>query len=175
MATHTKRKRRILRFSIRTLLIVLTIFCVALGWKVERARKQREAVAWVHEMGGSVNYDYELDDDGSSAPDAKPPGSEWLRKQLGRDFFDDVVRVSLTEVGVSDVTPLSGLRGSSSNRTKSYAKQLELPRNRNSRHPRIPATDVIRLSFRARLVVHSCVRIFRGRFRELVASKTIGR
>jgi hypothetical protein len=118
-----KRKRRFLRFSIRTLLIVLTIFCVALGWKVERARKQREAVAWVHEMGGSVNYDYELDDDGSSAPDAKPPGSEWLRKQLGRDFFDDVVRVSLTEVGVSDVTPLSGLRGSSSNRTRTYAKR----------------------------------------------------
>jgi hypothetical protein len=109
MATHTKRKRRFLRFSIRTLLIVLTIFCVALGWKVERARKQREAVAWVHEMGGSVNYDYEFDDDGSSATDAKPPGSEWLRKHLGRDFFDDVVRVSLTEVGVSDVTPLSGL------------------------------------------------------------------
>jgi hypothetical protein len=106
MATHTKRKRRILRFSIRTLLIVLTIFCVALGWKVERARKQREAVAWVHEMGGSVKYDYEYVD-GAYSPKAKPPGPQWLRKQLGRHFFDDVVEAVVLVVG--DVTPLSGL------------------------------------------------------------------
>ena len=45
---HTKPKRRFLRFSVSTLLIVLTIFCVVLGWKVEQARKQRETVAWVH-------------------------------------------------------------------------------------------------------------------------------
>ena len=97
MATHTKRKRRFLRFSIRTLLIVLTISCVWLGWKVERARKQREAVAWVQELGGGLSYDSES------------PGPQWLRKRLGRHFFDDVVRVSLTLAVVSDVTPLSGM------------------------------------------------------------------
>ncbi len=102
-ATHTKPKRRFLRFSVRTLLIVLTIFCVALGWKVERARKQREAVAWVDEMGGSVSYDYEVDGV------LKPPGPKWLRNLLGIDYFDDVVGVGFGTTQVSDVTPLSGL------------------------------------------------------------------
>ena len=68
------------------LLLTLVIGGV-LGWKVERARKQREAVAWVHEMGGSVQYDYEIDDDEWWAPDAEPPGPQWLRKQLDRHFF----------------------------------------------------------------------------------------
>ena len=55
--------------------------CVWLGWKIERARKQREAVAWVQELGGELSCDSES------------PGPQWLRKRLGRHFFDDVVRV----------------------------------------------------------------------------------
>ena len=105
----TKSERRFLRFSVRTLLIVLTILCIWLGWKVERARRQREAVAFVHEMGGSVNYDYEVDNDGRFAPNAEPPGPKWLRRQLGVDFFDDVILARLVEAEVSDITPLSGL------------------------------------------------------------------
>ena len=92
-ATHTKPKRRFLRFSVRTLLLLMLVFGVVLGWKVERARKQREAVAWVLEMGGTVFYNYQLDDDQSYVPDAKPRGPEWLRKRLGSHFFDDVVYV----------------------------------------------------------------------------------
>lgn len=53
-----KRKRRWLRYSIRTLLIVVTIFCVALGYWVNRANRQRDVVKWVEENGGSVTYDF---------------------------------------------------------------------------------------------------------------------
>ena len=108
MAT-TEPKRRILRFSIRTLLIVLTIFCVWLSWKVERARKQREVVAWVQEMGGSVHYGYELYDNTVFLPNAKPPGPEWLRNLLGIDYFGDVRCVFLDGSEVSDVSPLAEL------------------------------------------------------------------
>ena len=69
-------KRRLLRFSVRTLLIVLTIGCFALGWKVELARKQREAVGWVREMGGRATYSYELRRALPANPlaSAEPPG-----------------------------------------------------------------------------------------------------
>jgi len=89
----------------------MLIVCVALGWKVERARKQREAVTWIQKLGGSVAYDYQRDDNDQPIPNAEPPGPKWLMKQLGVDFFDDVVHVDLPEATqVSDVRPLSGLK-----------------------------------------------------------------
>ena len=57
VTTTTKPKRRWLRFSLRTLLIFMLVVCVAVGWKFERVRKQRVAVAWVQEMGGTVYYE----------------------------------------------------------------------------------------------------------------------
>jgi hypothetical protein len=110
-ATSAKPKSRFLRFSLRTLLVVMLVVCVTLGWKVEKTRKQREAVAWVEECGGEVDNEYEWDK-------VKPHGPKWLRDQLGVDFFDDVVSVSIhgsydsdvTPLAGSDVTPLAGLR-----------------------------------------------------------------
>ena len=95
--TTSKPKRRLLRFSLRTLLIFMLVVCVAAGWKIERVRKQREAVAWVHEMGGTVKFT------------AERRGPEWMRKRLGRDFFDDVVGVALHNTQVSDLSPLANL------------------------------------------------------------------
>ena len=43
--TTTTPKRRFLRFSLRTLLIFMLVVCVAVGWKLERVRQQREAAA----------------------------------------------------------------------------------------------------------------------------------
>ena len=94
-ATATKSKRRLLRFSLRALLLLMLIVCITLGWKVEKARKQREAVTWVQQSGGWVKYDY-----------------EWLKKFVGLDFFHDVVAVEIhnsNKKHVSDVTPLAGL------------------------------------------------------------------
>ena len=105
-----KPKRRFLRFTLRSLLLLMLVVCVALGWKVERARKQRDAVNWVQKFGGSVDYDYQIDDNGRPIPNAEPPGPKWLLKQLGIDFFDDVVSVNLTKATqVSDVSPLAWL------------------------------------------------------------------
>ena len=54
-------KRRRLRVSLRTFLILLTVGCVWLGWLVNRANQQRQVVEWVTELGGGVHYDYEID------------------------------------------------------------------------------------------------------------------
>jgi len=86
-----KRKRRWFRFSLRTLLVVLTLLCVWLGIKVNSARNQRQLVAKVHELGGQVKYDYEfLAPFGQISP---PPEMDWLSRNLGVDYFHDVVSV----------------------------------------------------------------------------------
>jgi hypothetical protein len=110
MTTDTpKRKRRWFQFRLRTLLLLVTVFAVWFGWLAHQARQQKETVAWVREMEGTVYYDYEVDEDGQPIDDAKPPGPKWLRDIVGIDFMADVVEVNLTFTQVSDVTPLAGL------------------------------------------------------------------
>ena len=78
--TRTKPRRRLLRFSLRTFLLFMLVCGVALiplVWKLEKAKKQREAVAWVLEMGGNVTY--AIDD---PVADVEPRGTEWLRYWL---------------------------------------------------------------------------------------------
>jgi hypothetical protein len=49
--------RRWLQFSLRGFIVVLTIGCLWLGWKVEGARRQREAVAEIEAVRAIVYYD----------------------------------------------------------------------------------------------------------------------
>jgi len=87
-----------LRFSMRSLLIAVTIFCVALGWRLNRARQQREAVKAIKEAGGWVYYDYQNYDPetGSFDLQAEPWEPEWLRGPLGIDFWHDVVGLNMS-------------------------------------------------------------------------------
>ena len=103
--TAPKPRRRYLQFSLRTFLVLLTLVCVWFGWQVNRVNRQRKAVAWVLEMGGSVLYDYEVDDKGNTIADAKPTSPEWLP-----DFYDQVVEVHLRNTQVRDLTPLANLK-----------------------------------------------------------------
>ena len=81
-----KPKRRWLQFSLRTLLVFVTLSAFASGWfvvKMQRARRQREAVKAIVEAGGRVWYDYEVNAPTGSVP--KPPGPAWMRKLLGEN------------------------------------------------------------------------------------------
>lgn len=109
MTTATPGKRRFLRFSLRTLVVLMLIICVALGWKVQQARNQRETVAWILQSGGSFYYDHQLYDDGDAVPNPQPPGPKWLTELLGVDYLDSVVEVSLSETEVVDVATLAVL------------------------------------------------------------------
>ena len=44
-ASHSARKRRWLRFSVRTMMIAVLVAAVALSWPISRANIQRRAVA----------------------------------------------------------------------------------------------------------------------------------
>lgn len=82
------RRRRLLQFSLRSLLIFVLLVSIGMSWlgvKLERARRQREAVRVVRAAGGYAWYDYEWED-----RFAEPPVPGWLRGLVGDDFFDVV-------------------------------------------------------------------------------------
>ncbi len=103
MTTAAKPRRRWLRFSLRTMLLVITLLCVWLGPKIIVARRQHEAVEAILKTGGEVEFDYQMVPSGiepdefgyKSGADVLPPGPAWLRKIIGDEFFCDVVRVTL--------------------------------------------------------------------------------
>ena len=47
-------KRRFFRYSLRTLFLVVTVFCILMGTVVKRARDQRLVVAAIRAVGGAV-------------------------------------------------------------------------------------------------------------------------
>lgn len=85
--------RRGCRLRLRTLLIVVLVFCVPLPWlsvRMERAKQQREVVEAVMKLGGGVRYDYH---DSVCDPAEHPPVPSLLLHLLGDDFFSNVVGV----------------------------------------------------------------------------------
>ncbi len=53
------RLKRLLRISLRGLLLLMILLCLLLGMKVRQVERQQEAVRWVHNHGGTVFYDYQ--------------------------------------------------------------------------------------------------------------------
>jgi hypothetical protein len=98
--------RRLLRFSLRGLLLLVLVVSVWLGWQVHRAHKQRRAIARIQELGGSVHFDYQIDPDPSSAlvvdTRKQPWASQWLRDIVGDEYFRQIVAVNLTRTRVHD-------------------------------------------------------------------------
>jgi hypothetical protein len=88
-----KPKRYGFRYSLRTLLVFVTIASAGLGWlgvKVRAKQREREAVKPIHELGCVVGYDYHFDLDDRTINSPTPPGPAWLRKLLGDDVFANV-------------------------------------------------------------------------------------
>jgi hypothetical protein len=86
------------RFSLRTLLICVTLFCVLSGWfatKLHQSEQQRVAVEKLRAVGCIVGYDWETNPNDSVNLSGHPPGPQWLRDWLGPDFLDTVVSTSL--------------------------------------------------------------------------------
>ena len=71
MTDKPKPKRRWLQFSLRTLMVVVTVFCIWMGITAKRARLQKQAVEAVLEAGGRIIYEHQ-------ETNSDPPGPEWL-------------------------------------------------------------------------------------------------
>ena len=127
-------KRRLrLQFSLRGLLLLVTVFGLWLGWYTDRANRQRQAVAAIRATGGILCYDYEVKGfqniyrllraeysagggdiflAGERPTDIfEPPGPAWLSRTVGTDYLARVVQADLTKLQASDdaVKYVSGL------------------------------------------------------------------
>ena len=72
--------------------------------RIERKRKEREAVEAIVKLGGLAVHNYEKDSE-------KSPGPDRVRSRLGENFFSDVVEVNLAGAAVhnSDLVCLDNL------------------------------------------------------------------
>jgi hypothetical protein len=87
-----KSFRRWFRFSLATLLTVVTVGCLALGFIANRAQNQRRATTMVERCGGWVLYESDPGTD-NPGPTRNLPGPRWLRELLGIDYLANVKEV----------------------------------------------------------------------------------
>ncbi len=106
----------------------MTVLGIWLGFKINSARRQREAVTAILKAGGTIAYSYQagVDEGGLIKIDlqATPAVPIWLRNWLGDDFLYDAVEASflgngrtiparpiiITESDLAQLAKLSGLR-----------------------------------------------------------------
>lgn len=125
----TRVDQRRFRFSLRTLMVLFCVICAIFAWvahKMRRAHMQQEAVAWVWNQGGTVRYDFAVDEDlqpvwhitadGRLAPGENSPTMDFLRERIGVDILATPVSVSLarspssTPPTIDNLLPIAPLR-----------------------------------------------------------------
>lgn len=110
---HSAQKpwRKYLRLSLRALIVLVLLIGGSLGWVVHSARVQREAVAAIQKLGGTVTYDWERKD-GRSVPNGKPWAPKWLVDRIGIDYFGHITQVRMVatpELSDAELTHISHL------------------------------------------------------------------
>ena len=85
-ATISRPWRRLLRFSVRGMIVVVLVIAGWLGWLVRSAHVQRDAVAAIRTPGGSVTYDWARQPDRLISR-LRRLTPRWLVDLIGVDYF----------------------------------------------------------------------------------------
>jgi Leucine-rich repeat (LRR) protein len=84
--TEPIKRRRWFRFSLRMLLVAVTVLCVWLGFKVNAARRQKDILGAILKSGGTVAYEK-----------ASLTVPDWLRSLFGDDLFYNPTSVFMND------------------------------------------------------------------------------
>ena len=84
--------RKLLRFSVRVMIVVVLVVGGWLGWFVRSARIQREAVVAIRRVGGLVSYDFEWKI-GKGRVNGEPWAPRCLMEEIGINCFGNAVSV----------------------------------------------------------------------------------
>lgn len=87
----TRPRRFWPRFTLRVLLVFVTLVGVGLGYWTHRARQQRRIVEQIELGGGMVCYERE----GPGALEPRNFAVEWLATFLSRDYLEGIATVSI--------------------------------------------------------------------------------
>ncbi len=99
-----RRTRRFLQFSLRALLVFVLLVSIAMSWlavRMQKARRQKEAVEAIKELGGDVWYDYQYEfferqiGKGRRAGQLVEPWPDWVYRCVGFDFLHLIVLIDL--------------------------------------------------------------------------------
>ena len=99
--TETKPERRWFNFSLRTLFVLVTVLCIWLGFLVNAARRNKEAIDSVLSLHGAVDYTYQFPN-GLRDDHAEPPGPAWLRRLCGEGYFVRALGLQFWKQPISD-------------------------------------------------------------------------
>jgi hypothetical protein len=103
-----KRFSPLKRFSLRALLVLITVGGITLGVFVHRAERQRKAIAWLKEHHGRVIYAHTPS--GFPPKSEANPGPQWLIDIVGEHYFFRPESVTLRNLqGDEDLSPLNSL------------------------------------------------------------------
>ena len=107
-ATKTTKPRRWFRFRLRTLLIMLTLLSVPLGWvgwELDQRRREKDVVAWIEGLDSQVNMSASV-----SFMNKLLNERSWWEKTKDSWFGERVLKAYLTTMTVSDISPLAKLK-----------------------------------------------------------------
>jgi hypothetical protein len=86
-----KPNRRWFRFSLGTLLLAVTIFCVWLGWQASIVRERNSLR---DRFKDRVSFLDRVNDDFGElfgVPASRPPGLSWIREKMGDRWIDTIL------------------------------------------------------------------------------------
>ena len=99
-ASKIRPHRRWFRFSIRTMLLLVTASGIWMGLQVHRAKRTRQALAELNRLEAHVFFEHEWDMSAYDIPSFKKasvaPGPQWLRRLVGDEYFLKVSGATVT-------------------------------------------------------------------------------